>query len=118
MQLLFALVLRGHRLINHTHLPQHRPTNPVVGPIGSIANEAHYEKEALESGWQINLQYGDEERTWCVDTGAHVSVIPKSAYKPKKGKLLATYRNLLGEGDTGRDSWICGDALKTWPKFR
>ena len=118
---LFALVLRGHRLIDHTHLPQHRPINPVVGPmptfIGSIANEALYEKEPLESGWQINLQSGDEELTWCVDTGAHVSVIPKSAYKPKNGKLSATYRDLLGAGDTGRDSWICGDALKTWRKF-
>ena len=43
--------------------------------------------------------------TLCVDTGAHVSVIPKSAYKPKNGKLSATYRDLLGAGDTGRDSW-------------
>ena len=34
--------------------------------IGSIANEAHYEKEALESGWQINLQSRDEELTYLV----------------------------------------------------
>ena len=85
--------------------------------IGSIANEDHYEKEPLESGWQINLQSGDEELTWCVDTGAHVSVIPKSPYKPKNGKLSATHRDLLGAGDTGIDSWMCGDALNTWPKF-
>lgn len=75
--------------------------------IGSIANEARNEKEPLESGWQS----GDEKLTWCVDTGAHVSVIPESAYKPKNSKLSATDRDLLGAGDTGRDSWICGDAF-------
>lgn len=107
--------------VTHTNLPQHQPINPVVGPmptfIGRTANEARNEKEPLESGWQINLQSGDEKLTWCLDTGAQVSVILKSAYKPKNGKLSATDRDLLAAGDTARDSWICGDVLKTWPKF-
>ena len=101
-------------------MPQLQPINPVVGPmptfIGSIVNEARNDKEPLESGWHINLQSGDEKLTWCVDTGAQVSVIPKSAYKPKNGKLSATDRDILGAKVAAKDSWICGDALKTWPK--
>jgi len=47
--------------VTHTNLPQHRPI------------KARNEKEPLESGWHINLQSGDEKRTWCLDTGAQAS---------------------------------------------
>lgn len=55
----YAFVCRSSRRaqvnqVNHTNLPQHQPTNPVVGSmpsfIVSIANETRKEKEPLESG--------------------------------------------------------------------
>ena len=54
----YAFVSRSSRRaqvnqVNHTNLPQHQPTNPVLGStpsfIGSIANETREEKETLES---------------------------------------------------------------------
>ena len=54
----YAFVSRSSRRaqvnqVNHTNLPQHQPTNPVLGStpsfIGSIANETRKEKETLES---------------------------------------------------------------------
>lgn len=55
----YAFVSRSSRRaqvnqVNHTNLPQHQPTNPVVGSttsfIESIANETRKEKEPLELG--------------------------------------------------------------------
>ena len=54
-------------------------------------------------GWHINLQVGPkdekDEHTWCIDTGAEVSVMPASVYRRCYGALIPSDRKLYGPGN-------------------
>ena len=52
-----------------------------------------------DSGWHIKLKINDQELTWCVDTGAQVSVMPESAYKESYRTLSKPDRELVGASD-------------------
>ena len=41
--------------------------------------------------------------TWCIDTGALVSVMPETVYQPSFGNLVKPDRKLVGAGDTSLD---------------
>lgn len=62
------------------------PAEPIVPPTS-------------DSGWHIKLKINDQELTWCVNTGAQVSVTPESVYKESCGKLSKPDRELVEAGD-------------------
>ena len=49
--------------------------------------------------------------TWCISTGAKVSVMPESIYKPSYGTLSVSDGELIGIGDVPlvRDPRMCGN---------
>lgn len=61
----------------------------------------------MDRGWHIKLHSGNDALIWCIDTGAQVSVIPESVYKPSFGKLSVPDRELLGAGDARLDTVGC-----------
>ena len=56
-----------------------------------------------DPGWHIKLKIGVHDHTWCIDTGAQVSVMPVKVFKPAFGQLQAPGRRLLGPGDQPLD---------------
>ena len=53
-----------------------------------------------DSGWHVKLKIQDEDMlTWCIDTGAQVSVMPGAIYKSSYGMLSKSDRELVGAGD-------------------
>ena len=94
-------------------MPEYQPVAPVAEPaptfIGSITHEAVHQKHTMDPGWHVKLHSRKDELTWCIDTGAQVSVIPDSVCKPSYGKLSVPDRELLGVGDTKLDTVGCVD---------
>ena len=99
-----------HRVgqVGHIHTPQHQNDTSVLETtptfIGCVTDNAHDTQQTIDPGWHIKLHSGNDVLTWCIDTGAQVSVIPHSVYKPAYGKLSAPDRELLGAGDTTLDT--------------
>lgn len=56
-----------------------------------------------DQGWHIKLKVGSHELTWCIDTGAQVSVMPDHIFKPAFGTLHSSDSTLLGPGDQPLD---------------
>ena len=65
---------------------QTSPAEPIAPPTSDLR-------------WHIKLKINDQELTWCVDTGAQLSVMPESAYKESYGTLSKLDRELVGAGD-------------------
>ena len=114
----YAVVCRSSKKtpinqVVYTGMPEYQPVAPVAEPaptfIGSITNESVHQKHTIDPGWHVKLHSGKDELTWCIDTGAQVSVIPESVYKPSYGKLSVPDRELLGAGDTKLDTVGCVD---------
>ena len=101
---------KKHRVgqVGHIHTPQHQNDTSVLETtptyIGCVTDNAHDTRQTIDPGWHIKLHSGNDVLTWCIDTGAQVSVIPHSVYKPAYGKLSAPDRELLGAGDTTLDT--------------
>ena len=53
-----------------------------------------------DPGWHVKLKIQDQDMlTWCIDTGAQVSVMPEAIYKSSYGTLSKSDRELVGAGD-------------------
>ena len=75
---------------------------------GVMHDKAH--KNMDDSGWHIQLRADKDLLTWCIDTGAQVSVMPESVYnryKPSFGNLSVPDRKLVGAGDATLDTIGC-----------
>ena len=54
----------------------------------------------VEPGWNVKLKIQDQDMlTWCIDTGAQVSVMRAAIYKSSYGALSKSDRELVGAGD-------------------
>ena len=75
--------------------------NPTfVGGVGTTNDQQTREvKEAVDNGWHIKLKVNKHELTWCIDTGAQVSVMPEQFYKESFGKLNKADKRLVGADD-------------------
>ena len=69
------------------------PLTPTIEPA-SI-----HQTSTSDSGWYVKLKVQDQELTWCIDTGAQVSVMPESLYKESYEPLSQADRELVGAGD-------------------
>lgn len=56
-----------------------------------------------DAGWHIRLKVGSRQLSWCIDTGAQVTVMPDTVYKPEFGRLQPADRRLFGPGDQSLD---------------
>ncbi|KAL8610744.1 hypothetical protein ACOMHN_016727 [Nucella lapillus] len=41
--------------------------------------------QGSDQGWYIKLKIGSQDLTWCIDTGAQVTVMPASLFRPAFG---------------------------------
>ena len=51
-----------------------------VGPVSNLSGS--------EPGWYIKLSVSSQEMTWCIDSGAQVTLMPETMYNPKFGTWL------------------------------
>jgi len=70
----------------------------VTTPTGSLAEPAANPKTSnSDPGWHVKLKIQDQDLlTWCIDTGAQVSVMPEAMYKSSYGTLSKSDRELVG----------------------
>ena len=67
---------------------------PIAEPI------ANPQTGRSDPGWHVKLKIQDQDMlTWCIDTGAQVSVMPEAIYKSSYGTLSKSDRELVGAGD-------------------
>ena len=83
-------------MVNAGASPNHADTQH--GPELTQTTGSH--KKPTEPGWHIKLQVNDKELTWCIDTGAQVSVMPESMYETVYGKLSTPDKHLVGAGES------------------
>ena len=57
-------------------------------------------KRVSDAGWHIKLKIKQQIMTWCIDTGAQVTIMPESVYRESFGELRAPDRELVGAGDS------------------
>ena len=70
----------------------------------SSVSTADQAQLARDPGWHIKLHIHNKELTWCIDTGAQVSVMPEQAYKESFGNLTSPDRRLVGAGDAALET--------------
>ena len=95
---------------NPPELSVHSPT--FVGMVSTEGHPAHTTEvnpispgtQPIDPGWHIKLTVGNSPMTWCIDTGAQISVMPETVYQPSFGNLVKRDRKLVGAGDTPLDT--------------
>ena len=77
-------------------------TSTVPTFVGGINKDAGIHQipdvNTNNSGWHIQLKTGNSELTWCIDTGAQVSVMPQSLYDKSFGQLSEPDRHVMEHG--------------------
>lgn len=58
-----------------------------------------HQTSTSDSGRYVKLKVQDQELTWCIDTGAQVSVMPESLCKESYGPLSKADREFVGAGE-------------------
>lgn len=75
------------------------PISISLPPAPTIEPATIHQTSNSDSGWYVKLKIQDQELTWCIDTGAQVSLMPESPYKESYGPLSKADRELVGAGD-------------------
>ena len=75
-------------------------TTPICSNISKSEPAANPQNGRSDAGWHVQLKVQDQDMlTWCIDTGAQVSVMPEAIYKSSYGPLSKSDRELVGAGD-------------------
>ena len=75
-------------------------TTPTCSNTSTEETAANFQTGRSDLGWHIKLKIQDQDMlTWCIDTGAQVSVMPESIYKSSYGTLSVPDKELVGAGD-------------------
>ncbi|PFX32006.1 hypothetical protein AWC38_SpisGene3133 [Stylophora pistillata] len=72
------------------------PSSTSLPLTATIEPASIHQTSTSDSGWYVKLKVQDQELTWCIDTGAQVSVMPKSLNKESYGPLSKADRELVG----------------------
>ena len=101
----FAAICRS---TSHKHVSQ---VDSQEGQTPTFVGETTVKNNCIDQGWhiQLNVNGNTDELTWCIDTGAQVSVMPETFYKDVYGTLCKPDRKLVGAGDTPLDTVGCMD---------
>ena len=72
--------------------------------------------QSIDPGWHIKLTVRNSPLTWCIDTGAQISVMPETVYQPTFGNLVKPDRKLVGPLDTTgyADMELCHATKQLW----
>lgn len=90
----FAVICRSSASIQEVQADEQSDQEEEVDFIGGVQDLS-----GTDSGWHIKLKIGPQNLTWCIDTGAQVTVMPANIFKPAFGQLQPPDRRLLGPGD-------------------
>ena len=82
-------------------------TTPTCSSTSRAEPASHPQTIPSDPGWHVKFKIQDQELTWCIDTGAQVSVMPESIYKASYGKLSESDRELVGVGDVPLATLVC-----------
>ena len=75
-------------------------TAPTCSNASMAEQVANPQTGRSDPGWHVKLKIQDQDMlTWCIDTGAQVSVMPEAIYKSSYGMLSKSDRELVGAGD-------------------
>ena len=100
----------------------HSPT--FVGVVSTEGHPSHTTEvnligpgiQSIDPGWHIKLTVRNSPLTWCIDTGAQISVMPETVYQPTFGNLVKPDRKLVGPLDTTgyADMELCHATKQLW----